>query len=220
MDSILSFLGSNYPIIGMILLGAYIVYKLSMYHVSIQITKKKVDHLPCDTNSKKIDKLEMTLVSLPCEKHTQKIDEHNLNFENLRDILIEMQGIKKNKRVQTLLFNRFSPYTLSDTGQKYLEITGGKECIETNISLFIAELDKMQPQTAYDVEDYSERILIRYSGNTIFKKIKDYVYVTPLVDIDGENVEVSLPDVVSVMNLYLRDKYLELHPELIPNIEE
>ena len=220
METILNFLSSNYPMIGIFVVAAFIGGYVHKYHASIQSTKKKVDNLPCDENSKKIEEHELKLSSLPCEQHSQKLTEHSQSFEYLREILIGAFGTSKDKqkKLQISVFNRLSPFTLSDIGQKYLATTCGKECIDTNTEFFISELEKMQPQTAYDVEDYSERVLFRNTGSPMFKKIKDFVYLVPHLNIDGEKVDVSLPDVISVMGIYLRDKYLNLHPELIPEL--
>ena len=82
MEAVLSFLSNHYPTIGIVIAIAFIVYKATMYHVSIQNIKKKVAELPCDKHTKKLDELPVI---------SKKVDD-------MRKILTEIGGALVNKK--------------------------------------------------------------------------------------------------------------------------
>ncbi|MDR3194391.1 MAG: hypothetical protein LBT76_03745 [Tannerella sp.] len=50
----------------------------------------------------------------------------------------------------------------------------------------------------------------------MFNDIKNYIYYAPEKEtVESVEVEVSMFSIAFVMSLYLRDKYLGLHPELL-----
>jgi len=74
--------------------------------------------------------------------------------------------------------------------------------------------------TPYDVEERSNSVIMGSTSSPIFNHIKNYLYFNPdTVELAGAAVEVSMFTVVYVMGLYLRDIYLEKHPELLPDLE-
>jgi hypothetical protein len=194
MDAIFTYLSENYPTIGLMLVVAVIVYLVTMYHVSIQHARKKVDAMPCDSHTDKLNKISVLLIEI-CDA---------LNRKKMIDPISVLK--------------KFIPYSLTDAGKKFLEISGGKSCIDLNLDFFISELEKTNPQTAYDAEVNSRRVLILNAENPAFKGIKDYVFLTPdTIKIDNEGVDVSLITVITAMSIYLRDKYFEKYPKLLPN---
>ena len=198
MDIIFTFLSEYSPPIALLFVVAVATYFVTKYHISIQDTKKKVDELPCDAHGKKLD------------SHGRKLDKLDFKIDmviNTLDNAIRDDSFSKKK----------SPNSLTDAGEKFLVISGGKACIDLNIDFFISELEKINPQTAYDVEDNARFVLITNRDSPIFNEVKDYVYVAPkTVKIDDEDIDTSLTNVILAMGFYLRDKYLEKHPELVP----
>jgi hypothetical protein len=62
MDEVFSFISSHYPVIGLMIIVAVIVYFATMYHVSVQNTRKKVENLPCDKHYRAIVNIEKALI--------------------------------------------------------------------------------------------------------------------------------------------------------------
>jgi hypothetical protein len=179
--------------------------------------------LPCDDHSRTItetqkssERIEEKVAALPCDDHKEAI----FNFRqtaNQFDFKLDIFKNSFDAAIQSMIASRKSPYTLTEAGEKFLELSGGKKCVDENIDYFISELRQTKPQTAYDVEINARAVLINNKGERFFNPIKDYVYVAPkTINIDGVDVNTSFVNVILSMELYLRDKYLELHPELIP----
>ena len=84
------------------------------------------------------------------------------------------------------------------------------------ISLF-RNYYKINPKTPYDVEEKAESTIQWSTDNDIFNSIKNYLYYGPeYIELSGVKIEVSIFQITHVMGLYLRDIYLEKHPDLIP----
>ena len=84
----------------------------------------------------------------------------------------------------------------------------------------IYKIEKLQPKTALDVEDLALAVLQTHTGDDMFISLKSWVYNAPsrvIKNPDGSTrtQDVDLDDVIFVLSLPLRDKYLELHPEII-----
>ena len=205
----------------------------------LPVISKKVDELPCNKHteilyehSKKID--ELASLSQKVDKHTEILQEHSRKldkFENnfvevkkdiasinessrdMRKILTEIGSALINKKMldPVLLLQKLSPYRLTEDGEKHLIACGGKTCIDNNLDLFILELEKINPQTAYDVEKEALNVLYANSDKQFFNTIKDYVFLDP----NG----ITLSTTILVMSIYLRDKYFEKYPEILPDID-
>ena len=68
---VFSFISEHYPVIGGALILVLVAYNATMYHVSIQNTRKRVDNLPC-------------------EFHSQSLAGHAAKIDIMRDILVKM----------------------------------------------------------------------------------------------------------------------------------
>ena len=88
---------------------------------------------------------------------------------------------KDKAMIETLskVARKSSPLRLTSIGETLLEKSGGKKIIDDNIDFFIDELEKMYPKIAYDVEDYSLKVLLNNTGKDIFNNIKDFIYYSP-----------------------------------------
>ena len=109
------------------------------------------------------------------------------------------------------LMQKFGPYRLTEDGEKHLLASGGKACIDINLDFFILELEKANPKTAYDAEKEATNVLYDNSDKQFFNGIKDYVFLDP----EG----ITLTATILAMSIYLRDKYFEKHPEILPTID-
>jgi len=207
MGSLFKFISEQYPTIGVIIVVSVIVFLAAKYHFSIQHTKKKVDELPCDAHGKKLDVLEQKI-----DNHTEKLDKIGSSLEIICKALVVKKIIDPLPMLQ-----KFSPYSLTEAGKKLLEMSGGKACIDSNLDFFITKIEEMSPQTAYDAEKFAESAIWRNADNPIFNGIKDYIFLAPeILTIDGVEMITSMYNVKIAMSIYLRDKYFEVHPELLP----
>ncbi|MDE6429687.1 MAG: hypothetical protein K2K65_00770, partial [Duncaniella sp.] len=105
-------------------------------------------------------------------------------------------------------------------GEKLLNESGGAEFIEKYSDFFIARMEEQTPKTALDVEDLASSILLAHSNDDIFISLKNWIYNAPpreIKSVDGSvrMADVGLNDIVFVMSLPLRDKYLKRHPNIM-----
>ncbi len=109
------------------------------------------------------------------------------------------------------LFEHNSPITLTDIGKSVLEQSGGKDYIDKHQITLIQEMENENLETALDVQNYSSSLLFLKTEIDGFKYIKDWVYNNPVF----ENINITMAEIIKVMAVYLRDKYLEKHTNLL-----
>lgn len=137
---------------------------------------------------------------------------------SLNSLIVYLKG--KDKNLNMALFKSNSPLQLTDLGVEILKACGGKDEIDKNIDLFITNIESKNLQTALDVQEFASILMIDYFNNTLmFNSIKDYMYKNPIYtykDLEGNERQVSMDihTVTMVMGIYLRNKYLDRHPEL------
>ena len=223
MEPVISFLSTHYPTIGICIAVALIVYWATMYHVSLQNMRRKVEELPCDAHNQAFINIEKAftekIASIPCDTHRKKLNEQDIALnkqgESINDISVWV--MKRDKSMIPLFMSKKSPYYLNPTGLALLEDCGGKKCIDENVDYFISKLESTNPDTPYDVEERAMKIVMSSKGLPFFNPIKHYLYFKPdVVELGGNTVEISIFAVASVMGIYLRDIYLEKHPEIMP----
>ena len=112
---------------------------------------------------------------------------------------------------QSNFSNANSPIVLNNDGKLLLEKSGANTYLKNNSVFLVKELSKLRIDSALDVE---REAFILLSSKSIsdhkFKEIKDFIYNRTKVN----SKQVTLSDVLYVMSIRLRDKYLEKHPEL------
>ena len=199
MDAIFTFISEHYPTIAIFIVGGIIGGFVVRYHIAIQNTRKKVDKLPCDAHGEQID-----LTRRIFDAHTEKLDD-------MREVLVGISAALINKKMidPASVLQKLSPFRLTVEGEKHLINSGGKACIDENLEYFLSELEKTNPQNALDVENGATSILWSNSRKPFFNDIKNYVFLDP----QG----ISLLSTIAAMGNYLRDKYFEIHPELLPD---
>lgn len=99
-----------------------------------------------------------------------------------------------------------SPKQLNEKGEKLLEESGIKDIIEDHIDNFIEGLEKERLKTAHDIELRSFYLLKESENTDIAIPLKKYLYDNPHGDINT---------ILLAGSIYLRNKYLEKHPELL-----
>lgn len=127
----------------------------------------------------------------------------------------------KDGKMDTSLFRSFSPIQLTPLGNEILEVIGGKSFIDAHLNHLIADIDNFEIKTALDVQNASPIVINNYSSNTDFNSIKNYIFKSPSYKVtttEGDVfVNLDFNTIINIMGIYLRNKYLDLHPNLNPN---
>ena len=151
-----------------------------------------------------------------CGKKLEKIDNVDTKVGNLEKII---NKIKHNIQVicnsltesPDINFDHgrlqsFSPLRLTEKGMKYLrEDVKFLDIFNENKQDFFNYLNSEEPKTKFEVEQTANKSILFLFNKEYIKPIKIYLYNNP-----NENLQ-SLSQVAGV---YVRDKYLEEHPEI------
>lgn len=103
-----------------------------------------------------------------------------------------------------------SPMQLTDLGKKLLENSGAKRIIDDKYGELEKTINEQNPKTAYDVQNYISKLIAKLENEDFMSSIKIFVYNNP----ELENRPLELVDIQGAMVIYLRDLYLEKHPEI------
>jgi len=112
------------------------------------------------------------------------------------------------------LYNAESPLKILPKGMEIIQEMGFKKAIDDNLNFLIKFIDGLKPKTALDVEELSIgtiSYLMKDATQTIFKEVENFIYIKP---------EYKNAEYFKVAGLYLRDKYLEKNPKLLPPKEK
>lgn len=177
------------------------------------------------------------LRNLPCKEHSSAIGDHSGRLESIASDISAIKG-QMSILVQLLTKSAFpreegilsvdesvfshkqSPRRLNANGLKIFDAFGCSAFIESNREWLLAELAKLEPRNALDVESCSMAALRICSLDDRFNNLKNDIYRSPeleIADTDGNRIlkTVTLDDVLFVMSLSVRDLYLAGHPELL-----
>lgn len=183
--------------------------------------------------SSKITKMQDAINGKPCKDHKDMLSKHNDTISGMRadiktvnskvDILLGIVNSRQSRSIITSI-NDFSeknsPRALNEYGLAVLSNSKGEQFLAENKAFFIAEIEKLAPKTALDVENLSLGVLRIHLNDDMFIPLKNWVYNAPSMDVKGDDgsivkKDISMDDVLFILSLPLRDLYLELHPELI-----
>lgn len=157
------------------------------------------------------------------ESDCSKIDTHilpqltsiNTSINNLVVYLKTKDG-----KLDISLFRSMSPIQLTPLGYEILEKIGGKYFIDSYINDLITNIDSFGIKTALDVQNAAPIIISNYSTKDSFNHIKDYIFKSPTYKVSTSEgdafVNLDFSTITNIMGIYLRNKYLDLHPELNP----
>jgi len=148
-------------------------------------------------------------------KYQEKIETISLAIDSLKKGQEKIMNILQNfgQRIGALegvlgigqrdnFIQAHSPLSLTKEGETLLKESGGKDFIDDHKEVFFSEITLSNPTTAYDVQDASLNIIINHSLAAI--KLKKFAYNKPM----------ELGTIFRVCSLYLRDCYLQAHPEI------
>lgn len=206
MEAFFTFISDKYPTIGLFIVFGVIVIWLTKLYTRFTSSEKTVN-------------------SLQCHKHNADISilRNQVDFmQDIKDSIrkIEEYIIKSDREAIDQLIRKCSPYKLTSIGEVVFEVSGGKDCVDNNVEFFIGEIEKMNPLTALDVENYALTVLNENLKSVIFNNVKDYVFAIPspttVTAKDGSTATMSLKieDLLLIMSIFLRDKYFEKHTDI------
>ncbi len=212
MDSIIEYLINNAPWIVVVLVAIIATWRVSKYHTKLEEIKDKVEKLPCDKHKDDI------------RDSGQRYNELQRIVSSTNDMVVEINKwlMKFDNDMIDKLAKKASPLKMTPLGEVLFEKSSAKKTIDNNIDFLIKELEDINPQTAYDVEEEALSYLLRNMGNEIFTDIKQFLYYSPdtiqLKDpVSGEDkdVRLSMQSIIKLMSIYLRDLYLKKHPNIV-----
>lgn len=115
-----------------------------------------------------------------------------------------------------------TPYRITPIGEIVFETSGAKKSMENHSDFLMLELEKIDPKTAYDIENSALTVLIQNLGHELFNEVKKYLYNAPeMLDVvdptSNETIKVrlSMQGILKVMSIHLRDEYLSKHTEIV-----
>lgn len=222
MDIVLKFIEENFGLafaVGVLIVGAVLsgVVWFTIWAVKV-LTKN--------------EKLENQINSLPCQEHKDVINMHAQQIGSASSLLNKISGqveLLVNLTVSSTAMpkpasasdytKKASPRKLNTNGEKLYKDVKGDVFFQENEDFLLDEIGKLNPKTALDVENLSFAILRTHSDKDSFVGLKNWVYNAPVQALETEDgrvekKEVSLDDVLYVLSIPLRDKYLAKHPEI------
>ena len=200
----------HYPFLAALFFVAFATMWLT-FKISSFISKSKHIH----------EKVE----NLPCSHHNDHIVEIKGQVNFMQDIRESVRKIEEylmhnDSGAMDVLLRKCSPYRITSFGEKMIEMSGGKNCVNSNVDFFISEIEKRSPRVALDVERYALSVLNDNLKLEYFNDVKNFIFGAPdIVKVTDDNgaiaeIPIKLEHILMVMSIYLRDKYFEKHPEI------
>lgn len=124
------------------------------------------------------------------------------NVKVISDCLVASEGIN----FEYSRLKAYSPLGITDIGRKHLLDISFIKIYNDHKTDFFDFIDKEKPTTKYDVELNSMRSIIDLLNKDYFAQLKAYLYSHPNDD---------LKSIIQLCGVYVRDKYLEEHKEII-----
>lgn len=122
--------------------------------------------------------------------------------KNLNTLIVHL---RTKRYVDTDLAFLNSPLQLTEKGKNLLKESHLSEIIDDNLDKFLENIAEKSPQTGYDVETSAFLAIFSFFNDPIMNPFKHYLYEHPKVNQD---------DILKLGSIYLREKYLEKHPEI------
>jgi hypothetical protein len=162
------------------------------------------------------------------ESHiSPKLNDLHTSVNSMNKALTSLVVYLKTKdgKMDASLFQAFSPIRLTEAGEAVLNALDGKAIIENNLKELFANLEAQNVKTALDVQSFAPIVISILSNNSDFNRAKDYIYNHPVLNFttsDGKELAIQLDSntLNTVLGIYLRDKFLETHPGIIPNLDD
>lgn len=105
-----------------------------------------------------------------------------------------------------------SPSQMTDLGKQLLEESGAKNIIDIEYAELKRMISQENLKTAYDIQFYVSKLIGSKENEDSMIPLKDFAYKNPIF----KGRPLKFTHIQAVMVVYLRDKYLEEHQELLP----
>lgn len=128
------------------------------------------------------------------------INKVKYNIKVIADCLVKAPVQFDHEKLQT-----YSPIQLTDVGKKYLDDIGFVKIFEDNKKDFFDFIDAEKPTTKYDIEISATKSFLVLFERSYFRPIKEFLYTHP---------QDHLQAMSKIGGVYIRDSYLEKHPEI------
>lgn len=196
-DQVWTWLANNYPLAILILIVGVAVWFVAKFYYQ------------------RFEKMETIVTDLPCKMHEEQ-------YGQIKDELLQIKIflMARNPKTATMFSVKMSPRRLNEAGYRMFEDFKGMEFLQANQKIFLDAIDEKKPKTPLDVEVAAHEVLIENMNSDAFNVLKNWVYNSPTQKIkmaDGSESDytITMGDVCFILSLPLRDKYLELHPQLV-----
>lgn len=149
--------------------------------------------------------------SRPIKKSLEKV---GTRCSKMEEYLSMMSSVVISKGdVESLeMFTSKSPLFLNDIGVRVLKESPFITIFDANKDKFFATIDESKPSNKYDVEQRSLWAIISNMDESWMSPMKTYFYNHPIIRIDAGQID--QPKFMKAASLYIRDKYLEAHPDI------
>lgn len=155
------------------------------------------------------------------KRHGRKIEgvsrtllEHGLRITNL-EMKIERFTEDLNSKERRLNQTN-SPIELTPLGYQVLEEMGGKAYLDEHEERLMKLMERERLKCAMDVQEFAARFMDREIDQEELIPVRDFVFFTPTYYVaEDDSFSFKMRDAIRLMALYLRDKYLKRHPELL-----
>jgi hypothetical protein len=138
-----------------------------------------------------------------------KLDSKTAGMKTELDRLLEFK-IATQKYIDSKLYSSGSPLRLSNLGQKLIKDSGFKEIFESVKDDLVAQLEQLNPNTQYEVQEKARALMDTLTDYEPFKPIEKYAF----------DNGTDLSQILRAGAILLRDYYFEKHPEIINPSEQ
>jgi hypothetical protein len=156
----------------------------------------------------RLDKVEDKIKDSHCVTHLKSTSDLNTLMHKVS--IIEKAIIAMSPEKLDIFSEAHSPRQLNDLGEKLYKQSSAQQVLEENTEYLITQINKLRPETAYDVEECAYKALIDGTSQDWFNPIKVFLYNNPVF----EEHDINLAVICHIMSIELRNKYLSIHPEL------
>jgi hypothetical protein len=203
-NDVFKWIGLHYPVLGILIVAiATTIFLCNKYFHWIH----RIENAEKESN-----KIENKIIP-ELTDIKKSINELGVSFKGL---LYYMQG--KDSTFSADIFKTNSPITLTELGMNILKSFGGNEYIDTHTRELIADMESHNIKSALDSQVLAPLVIANHASQDSFKKIKDHLYNNPFYKYENQkgeliSLQMDMQRVCQIMGIYLRDKYLAIHPE-------
>ena len=133
METVINFISEHYPLIALFLallgIAVVVTYKVVVYHISIQVTKQKVDDLPCGLHGQLISNVEKDIAVM----------------KNTLSFALGMKDVVAKKR---------SPVVLTEIGEDLVAENNLHAMVDRNWGKISKVLNNLKTRNPYDLEQF------------------------------------------------------------------